>query len=83
MTERPASLTQTLDLGLVNDLLEVHVTYVHKITDVDSAQAIIDKYKSWEGDPTLFNSASFIAEIVDLPDGGHQLMISSNSGVIQ
>ena len=83
MTEQPASSTQTPDSEPANDLIEVHVTYVHKVGDVDEVNVILDRYKSWEGEASLFNPASFVAELVELPDGGHQLMISSNSGVIQ
>lgn len=83
MTEQLALSTQTPDSEPASSLLEVHVTYVHRVDNVDLVNEILEQYKSWEGDPSLFNSASFVAELVDLPDGGHQLMISSNSGVIQ
>ncbi len=84
MTEQLASSTPTPDLELANSLVEVHVTYVHKLEDPEKEVSIImEKYKDFSGDVTLFNPASFVAEVVGLPDGGYQLMVSSSSGEIQ
>ncbi len=84
MTEQLASSTQTPDSEPANSLVEVHITYVHRLVDPEKeVSAIIDRYKDFSGDVTLFNPASFVAEVVGLPDGGYQLMVSSSSGEIQ